>query len=104
MSRYNGRLEASSARHSEGMIENRNKTLYSVKKKMRGGALFRKSTMVGKQFPKERAAKETETLARQEWRIGLRLLGGRRPGWPLPRASKRAVLPSSTPAHRPWRE
>lgn len=38
-SRYNGGLEASSARHSEGMIENRNKTLYTVKKTGGGGTL-----------------------------------------------------------------
>lgn len=73
VSRYNGRLEASSTRHSEGMIENRNKTLYSMKKNERRS--FKKSTMVGKQFPKERAAKETETLARQEWRIRAQAAG-----------------------------
>lgn len=36
---------------------------------------FRKSTTVGKQFPEERAAKKTETLARQEVEDGAQTVG-----------------------------
>lgn len=52
--------------------EQEQNTLYREENRRRN---FRKSTTVGKQFPKERAAKKTETLARQEVEDGAQAVG-----------------------------